>query len=104
MSVLVYYLDLRWRYKSIKELFVIENIIDERLDDASTFKFDVTGSVNEPKILRDFKGLLESHFNRPHHLLCAHNGKEFDFPFIARRMIIHHIELPFKLNLFCRVL
>ena len=32
--------------------FVIENIIDERLDDASTFKFDVTGSVNEPKILR----------------------------------------------------
>ena len=55
---------------------------------------------DEPKILRDFKGLLESHFNRPHHLLCAHNGKEFDFPFIARRMIIHHIELPFKLNLF----
>jgi uncharacterized protein YprB with RNaseH-like and TPR domain len=33
-------------------------------------------------------------------LLCAHNGKEFDFPFIARRMLIHKIELPSKLNLF----
>ena len=33
-------------------------------------------------------------------LLCAHNGKEFDFPFIARRMIVHGIALPEKLNLF----
>ena len=33
-------------------------------------------------------------------MLCAHNGKEFDFPYIARRMIIHNIELPYKLNLF----
>jgi len=32
--------------------------------------------------------------------LCAHNGKEFDFPFMARRMIVHKIELPQKLNLF----
>lgn len=28
-------------------------------------------------------------FSKPHHLLCAHTGKEFDFPFIARRMLIH---------------
>jgi 3'-5' exonuclease len=54
----------------------------------------------ETKILKDFKNLLETHFNRPHHVLCAHNGKEFDFPFIARRMIIHGIDLPAKLNLF----
>ena len=33
-------------------------------------------------------------------MLCAHNGKEFDFPYIARRMIINNIELPYKLNLF----
>jgi uncharacterized protein YprB with RNaseH-like and TPR domain len=54
----------------------------------------------EVEILKEFKILLETHFNRPNHLLCAHNGKEFDFPYIARRMIIHGIELPFKLNLF----
>jgi uncharacterized protein YprB with RNaseH-like and TPR domain len=55
---------------------------------------------DEVKILKDFKNLLTSHFNQAKHLLCAHNGKEFDFPYIARRMIINNIELPEKLNLF----
>ncbi|MBT8270484.1 MAG: 3'-5' exonuclease, partial [Bacteroidia bacterium] len=55
---------------------------------------------DEAEILEAFKELLTSHFNRPQHLLCAHNGKEFDFPYMARRMIIHNIELPLKLSLF----
>ena len=54
----------------------------------------------EKDILNNFKNLLETHFNKPYHLLCAHNGKEFDFPFIARRMIVNSIDIPFKLNLF----
>ena len=54
----------------------------------------------EDKILKEFKNLLDTHFFQAKHLLCAHNGKEFDFPYIARRMIIHNIELPDKLNLF----
>jgi len=55
---------------------------------------------DEAKILIDFKNLLDTHYNKPYHLLCAHNGKEFDFPYIARRMIINQIKLPEKLNLF----
>ncbi len=54
----------------------------------------------EKKLLLEFKNLLESHFSQPQHLLCAHNGKEFDFPYIARRMIINQITIPAKLNLF----
>ncbi len=54
----------------------------------------------EITILQEFKTLLETHYNKPYHLLCAHNGKEFDFPFIARRMIINRVDIPFKLNLF----
>ena len=50
--------------------------------------------------MTDFKNLLETHFNQSRHLLCAHNGKEFDFPYIARRMIVNNITLPYKLNLF----
>ncbi|SEK73453.1 hypothetical protein SAMN04487910_0977 [Aquimarina amphilecti] len=66
-----------------------------------TRSFRTTSFYGEEKqLLVDFKNLLETHFNHPHHLLCAHNGKEFDFPYIARRMIIHNISLPFKLNLF----
>jgi 3'-5' exonuclease len=55
---------------------------------------------DEHKILTDFKQLLDKHFAKKSNILCAHNGKEFDFPFIARRMIVHQIELPKKLNLF----
>ena len=54
----------------------------------------------EKKILNDFNNLLNNHFNHPQHVLCGHNAKEFDFPFIARRMIINGIEIPSKLNLF----
>ena len=55
---------------------------------------------NEIEILQSFKDLLDTHFSKSNHLLCAHNGKEFDFPFIARRMLVHGINLPKKLNLF----
>ncbi len=55
---------------------------------------------DEINILKEFNLLLETHFNKPQHLLCAHNGKEFDFPYIARRMIIQGIDIPYKLNLF----
>lgn len=55
---------------------------------------------DEKQLLEDFKLLLDTHFSKQQHLLCAHNGKEFDFPFIARRMIVHQIKLPSKLNLF----
>ena len=32
-------------------------------------------------------------------MLCAHNGKEFDFPYIARRMLVNGIKLPEIINL-----
>lgn len=55
---------------------------------------------DEITLLKEFKALLDNHFNKPQQLLCAHNGKEFDFPYIARRMIINGIDIPFKLDLF----
>lgn len=57
---------------------------------------------DEFRILQDFSGLLQTYFSQSNKLLCAHNGKEFDFPFIARRMIINGLPLPEILNLFGR--
>lgn len=63
--------------------------------------FRVTSFFGEEKqLLLDFSNLLNNHFSRPQHVLCGHNAKEFDIPFIARRMIINEIQLPEKLNLF----
>ena len=55
---------------------------------------------DEVKILKDFSNLLNNHFSQPQHIMCGHNAKEFDFPFIARRMIINSVPIPPKLNLF----
>lgn len=63
--------------------------------------FRVTSFVGEEKkILKSFAVMLDSYFSQPQHLLCAHNGKEFDFPYIARRMIINNIPIPQKLQLY----
>lgn len=54
---------------------------------------------DEKVILSDFSNLLNTHFNQSYHVLCGHNAKEFDFPFIARRMLIHGVLIPEKLQL-----
>ena len=55
---------------------------------------------DEKFLLIEFKKLLETYFNTSKHRLCGHNAKEFDFPFIARRMLVHQIPLPPTLQLF----
>ncbi|OJJ18891.1 3'-5' exonuclease [marine bacterium AO1-C] len=56
----------------------------------------ITGP-DEKDILLSFKSLVDTKFNNV--VLCAHNGKEFDYPYLCRRMVIHGIELPLTLNL-----
>lgn len=65
----------------------------ERQFRVTTFQGD------EARVLFDFSNLINNHFNLPQHVMCGHNVKEFDFPFIARRMLIHGIKIPDKLNL-----
>ena len=48
---------------------------------------------DEKKILSVFNKLLSTYFYSKEHYLCAHNGKEFDFPYIARRSIINNIKV-----------
>ena len=70
------------------------------VDDKKQLRVTSFFGDDEHQLLSNFKQLLDKHFTNRNNVLCAHNGKEFDFPFIARRMIIHQIELPKKLNLF----
>jgi 3'-5' exonuclease len=54
---------------------------------------------DEKSLLTDFSSMLVK-FSRTHReaILCAHNGKEFDFPYIARRMIINRLTIPEMLD------
>lgn len=54
---------------------------------------------DEVELLRSFCDFLNRSDRNPFRLLCAHNGKEFDFPYLCRRMIIHGIALPRLLKL-----
>lgn len=54
---------------------------------------------DELELLERFCELLNKHYNTDDHWLCAHNGKEFDFPWIARRCIVHGIRLPRLLDI-----
>ena len=53
---------------------------------------------NEKNILLKFNSILDGYYNTENHFLCAHNGKEFDFPYIARRTLINQIKLANILN------
>lgn len=54
---------------------------------------------DEETLLRNFASLLNDYYSDPYSLLCGHNAKEFDFPYIARRMLIHGIKLPLPLDI-----
>jgi len=52
---------------------------------------------DEKKLLLEFKSIVEK--MDANTKLCAHNGKEFDFPYLSRRMLVNEISLPTILNL-----
>jgi 3'-5' exonuclease len=63
-----------------------------------TFRIKSFFSDDEKELLLDFAQLLNQRYNKPQHLLCGHNGKEFDFPYLSRRMLVNGIKLPDILN------
>jgi len=63
------------------------------------FRMKSFAGSHEPALLESFAKMLDDYFSRGDSLLCAHNGKEFDYPYIARRMLINGIRLPAILNL-----
>lgn len=54
---------------------------------------------DEKELLQEFFNLLDGYYHTLQHYLCAHNGKEFDFPYICRRAIIYGLTLPLILQI-----
>lgn len=52
---------------------------------------------DEKDLLQSFCKMLTSQPNTL--VLCAHNGKEFDFPYLCRRMLINGLMLPSQLEI-----
>ena len=63
-------------------------------DDKRLFRIKSFYAEDEHTLLADFADLVTRISQKREIDLCAHNGKEFDFPFIARRMLIQGVTLP----------
>lgn len=57
---------------------------------------------DEKELLEEFNNLINTHFSNPAFVFCGHNIKEFDIPYLCRRMLINGIQIPEKLQLFGR--
>ncbi len=51
-------------------------------------------SDDEKELLTGFSKALESYTAAKGTNICGHNAREFDFPYIARRLIINRLSLP----------
>lgn len=75
-------------------------------DGGRSFRLKSFYGDDEAVLLEEFSTLLQQiqenrmQSGRPPMVLCGHNAREFDFPYISRRMIINSIDLPPQLDLF----
>ena len=63
-------------------------------DQEPTLRVKCLSNHDEKTLLHTFCEMLSTKFQQNTLCLCAHNGKEFDFPYLSRRMLVHNIPLP----------
>lgn len=68
-------------------------------DHIGSFRLKSFYDTDERALLKQFIPILTDHYYQPQkHYLCGHNIKEFDIPFLCRRLIINNIKLPHMIN------
>jgi predicted PolB exonuclease-like 3'-5' exonuclease len=63
-------------------------------DGARSLRIKAFSGDDEAKVLSEFSDMLKKFSTNREVDLCAHNGKEFDFPYLARRMLINGLRIP----------
>lgn len=62
----------------------------------NSFHIRAFSGDDEKKVLEEFSAFISKYVEHRNKAiqLCAHNGKEFDYPYIARRMLINKVSIP----------
>ena len=63
-------------------------------DEEPCFRVKSISGNDEAEVLLQFNQLLEKHKAKNQLVLAAHNGREFDFPYLCRRMLVNGIPIP----------
>ncbi|HTF80652.1 MAG TPA: ribonuclease H-like domain-containing protein, partial [Cytophagales bacterium] len=74
------------------KIIVIGVGVIHKQDDEDKLRIKAFASDDERELLQWFANILED--NKSIRRLCAHNGKEFDFPYLCRRMLVNKVKLP----------
>ncbi len=69
-------------------------ILHAKDDEGWHFRVRSFANDDEKVLLTEFGEMLTKHFSLRSKRLCGHNGREFDFPYICRRMLINGVQLP----------
>lgn len=67
-------------------------------NDRYSFRLKSFFGDDEKEILKGFSEMLNKNYTGESHYIAAHNGKEFDYPYIARRCLINGLQIPDMLN------
>lgn len=68
-------------------------------DGSRQFRVKSFAGDDEKEVLAWFFDLLATSYDKTFHLLCGHNIKEFDIPYICRRALVHGLDLPSIIDL-----
>lgn len=74
-------------------------LVKDRITGGKEIRLKSFANDDEETLLREFAAMVNDYYNTPNHILCGHNAKEFDFPYICRRMLINGIDLPGTLDI-----
>lgn len=67
--------------------------------DGYTFRVKSYYGHDERELLAAFGDMLQVNFSGNGKFLCGHNAREFDFPYLCRRMLINGLKIPQILDL-----
>ena len=99
ISVADFYFERGGIYAEFGKIIVISVGFFHALEDDTTeLRIKCISGDHEKALLENFKETVLK-FDQKKLKLCAHNGKEFDFPYLCRRMLANGISLPPSLDL-----
>ncbi len=93
------YFDRAGIYAEFGKVIVIAVAVFDVKKESPSLRVKAFSSHDEKALLEEFATFLERQFDPERLTLCAHNGKEFDFPYLCRRLLVNGIAIPYALNL-----
>lgn len=94
------YVDKAAIYAEFGKVIVISAGIIHQQENVPALRIKSFYGHDEAEVLMQFASVLDRNFNDPNlHILCGHNIREFDIPYLCRRMTAHQIPLPVLFNI-----